>query len=572
MSARTLWRSIAWSAFCLLAGSSSARASTDERTARVEVRVVARVGEEIYLDTGGDAGLETGDRVRLEIAGAAPREAVVVAAAASSSRARLEGIGAAVEAGARGFVLVPAARIERKQQEPSSTQAPASGQDAKQQEAKPQQGPPHPGWSAPPEEWNQEMPLLAPLAVKDDEPSAVTWRGHTFLDAQATFDDERDYALARAGVDLEARDLFTPGGRLELDIEGFARNAELSDGQDEDDARARIDRLSYLWGGDRERPDSFQVGRFQQGLFPELGVIDGGEWTHRFGSGDQVGVSAGALPEWTPEMETGDDLQVAAGWRHRAGSADQLALGLAVQKTWHEGEEDRDLALGTVDWRPDPTLDLHGAVWVDWYGSDELERDSGAELTEAHLVATKRLSERGGFSVRAMHVAWPDLLRTDYPPVESTDLEDLETSRVGASAWRELARKVRLSGRVDWWGDEEDDGLAGELRLGVRDRILEQGELAVALFASQGKYSSLAGGRLEASRAFAQGWWTLAWDSSLNEIDDFEGEHSELWQHALRASYDRSFGESWDLGLWGDQRFGDEQGATTAGVSLRRRF
>jgi hypothetical protein len=174
--------------------------------------------------------------------------------------------------------------------------------------------------------------------------------------------------------------------------------------------------------------------------------------------------------------------------------------------------------------------------------------------------------------VRATHVTWPDLLRTDYPPVAAGELEDLETSRAGVSAWRDVARKVRLSGRFDWWGDEEDDGLAGELRLGVRDRIVEQGELALALFASEGKYSDLTGGRLEVSRSFAHGWWTLALESALHEQQQFEGEQAELWQHSVRASYDRSLGASWDLGFWGDQRFGDEQDATTAGISLRRRF
>ena len=580
MSARTLLRSIAGIGLAYFASTASVRANGEERTVRVEVHVVARVGSEIYLDAGSEQGLEAGDRVRLELIGAAPRAALVVAASTSSSRAELDGVGAVVEAGARGAVIVPAARLERIEREraaatanASTKQAATPSPQASQPPGAQPQGPPHPAWSAPPEEWNQEMPLLAPSAKpQDDEPSDTKWRGFTFLDWQATFDDERDYQLARAGVDLEALDLFSSGDRLEIDLEGFARSAELSDGQDDDEARARIDRLSYLWGGDRARADSFQIGRFQQRLMPELGVIDGVEWTHRFASGDQIGASVGALPEWTPEMQTGDDVQVSAAWRHLMGSADQLALGLGVQKTWHEGEADRDLALGTLDWRPDATFDLHGAAWVDLYGSDELQRDSGAELTEAHLVATKRLSERGGFSLRATHVAWPDLLRTDFPPVESADLEDLKTSRVGASAWRDIALKVRLAARLDWWGDEEDDGLAGELRLGVRDRILAQGEIAVAAFASQGKFSSLAGGRVEVSRSFAQGWWTLSWESALHELDDFQGEQSELWQHTLRGSYDRSLGASWDFGVWGDQRFGDEQGATTAGVSLRRRF
>ena len=70
----------------------------------------------------------------------------------------------------------------------------------------------------------------------------------------------------------------------------------------------------------------------------------------------------------------------------------------------------------------------------------------------------------------------------------------------------------------------------------------------------------------------ARGWWTLGLESALHEQDGFIGEQEELWQHVLRGSYDTELGDSWDLSLWGDQRFGDEQQATTVGFSLRRRF
>jgi len=257
MRARLLGRGAARLALVLLAAA-PLRAGGEPRTTRVEVHVVARVGEEIHLDVGRAQGLEIGDRVRLEIPGAAPREALVVAASANWSRARLEGLGALVEAGARGSVLVPAERLETKpqgavpaSQTPATT--PHTPQGTQPATQPPVQGPPHPGWSAPPEEWSKEMPLLAPLAPSEADEHPVEWRGATFLDAQATFDDGRDHSLARAGVDLEARDLFTPGGVLEIDVEAFARSAELSSGEDDEESRARIDRLSYLWGGDRER-------------------------------------------------------------------------------------------------------------------------------------------------------------------------------------------------------------------------------------------------------------------------------------------------------------------------------
>ena len=62
---------------------------------------------------------------------------------------------------------------------------------------------------------------------------------------------------------------------------------------------------------------------------------------------------------------------------------------------------------------------------------------------------------------------------------------------------------------------------------------------------------------------------------SGKEFFDFKVEEETLLRRpdgTLFASFDRDLGESWDCSLWGDQRFGDEQQATTVGLSLRRRF
>ena len=39
-------------------------------------------------------------------------------------------------------------------------------------------------------------------------------------------------------------------------------------------------------------------------------VLDGAEFAWRLDSGDMLGSSSGYLPDWTPEMQTGDDLSV----------------------------------------------------------------------------------------------------------------------------------------------------------------------------------------------------------------------------------------------------------------------
>jgi hypothetical protein len=147
-----------------------------------------------------------------------------------------------------------------------------------------------------------------------------------------------------------------------------------------------------------------------------------------------------------------------------------------------------------------------------------------------------------------------------------------DVSRAGLSLWQDLGEPTRISGRADLWQSDADEGESGELRVAVRDAILSRGEVWLALFGSNGQYTDSTGARAGLTRWFAAGYLTLSIDSGLYESEGFTGEQAELWQHRLRAQLDRDLGRAWALGLWVDQRFGDELDATELGFSLRRRF
>ena len=106
----------------------------------------------------------------------------------------------------------------------------------------------------------------------------------------------------------------------------------------------------------------------------------------------------------------------------------------------------------------------------------------------------------------------------------------------------------------------------------IRDWLYAQGEVSLALFASDWQYSSLLGGRLAANKSAPSGFWTLAWEAAQHEQDGFNGSQAEMLQQVLRASWDGEIGKGWDLSLGLDQRFGDEQGSTSLGFFLQRRF
>lgn len=566
----------------LCAALASGQESSDQ--VRVEVRVTSLVADGLYLDAGREQGLEPGDLVRLFPPGASQVEARIVSISRSNARARFVSTGAGVTVGTPGEVRVPRKRIEPapapEEQPPAPApevggQAPVvppparSGEAQSEDEAAPQ-APVE--WSAPPEQWDSELPLLAPAKPVEPGDRDVDWRGSTYVTVQTIDDEGASTTLARAGLDAEVQNLFGRGGVLQLDLEAFSRTAELDDQPDEDDSRVRLDRFSYRWGGLREEPMGWEVGRFLQRGMPEFGVLDGAEWSWRTDSGDVFGASVGFLPEPTPEMKTGEDLQVAASWRRRLGLEDAWAVGLGVQKTWNDGEADRDLVIGTLDWTPGPDLSLHGSAWVDVYGSSEAVKSSGPELTEAHLSLVNRLSQRSGFNLFASHLQWPDIARNEFRSVSLAELADYEVSRLGLNLWRDLGSRTRLSARADLWSDADEDGLGGELRWALRDAFQDGGELALALFTNDGRFSSVTGLRATVRGTAGQGFWNLGLESGLFEQDDFFGDQGELWQHLVRGGYDRALGQRWDLSIWGDQRLGDEQGATTLGLSLRRRF
>jgi hypothetical protein len=171
---------------------------------KVPVRVVSVRQGSVFLDVGRDAGLRAGDRLRLQPAGGSEVEVLVLAVSAEQARVSLpEGADALrVTVGTPGVAWVPPERL--------AGAAPAA--DAA-----------HPGWTAPPEDWSQDLPLLAPARAIPSSERDTDLRGLAFLSFDQTLADSGDRSLLRGGVDLEAHNLFGRGGVLQLDVEGFVR-------------------------------------------------------------------------------------------------------------------------------------------------------------------------------------------------------------------------------------------------------------------------------------------------------------------------------------------------------------
>jgi hypothetical protein len=541
-------------ALLLAAAPCAALAAQEPALRRVEARITAVSSASVYLDKGADHGLATGDRARALPPAASPVELVVRSVSRQSARCEPLAPSDALEIDVPVEVLVPESR--------------AAASDAAQAGA-------HPPWTQPIEGWKQDLPLLAPAESVTPEARESRLSGQWYFGVDATRDgagDDQEYVLARSGLDLVWDNATGRGDTVELDVEAFHRGVDVELGTDDAETRLRVDQLSWTLGDTRTDPRRLAVGRFVSRDVPEFGVLDGVEYARRLDSGDRWGFGAGFLPEWTAERSTGDDVALQAFYRHLFDPEGDLQLGGAVQKTWHDGAPDRDLALADLDWRASERWTFAATAWLDLYGSSDGPKSSGVELTELIASATGRLGDKTGVRASILELRWPALERDELPPVTAATLAGGEVRRASLDLWRDVARDWRVGARASRWDSDTDAGGSGELRAAWRDPWWEAGEISAALFLADGERIGAQGVRIGARGASALGTWWLSLEAAQRELEDFAGSGSTLDQQAVRAGIDRGLGADWSLSVSIDQRFGDSQDATSAGFFLTRRF
>lgn len=550
----------------------------------LEARITTIAGGSVYLDLGREDHVEAGDRVLFHPPGASTVEGTIRSVAKKSSRAELAPASPALAIGVRAEIFVPKERLALP---PPAAQAPLpvvspplpSAQTAPAAPSTitpaPVTAPAHPPWTHPPESWSQDSPLLAPAFAMKPEEREKKLDGRVFLQANHTWDSQgegRRYLLATMGLDVRLENPFGQGGSFDVRADVFQRDAVLPDTSDDHDTQARLRRFTYWFGGTEDRPTRWQLGRFLQHEFPELGVLDGVEWTRRTESGDRFGVSAGAMPEPFARMRSFDDVQTAVYYRWVDGADERVALGGAFQNTWHRGDQDRSAFVTTLDYRSSEKLSLRSSAWIDYYDSDDVVKSSGFELTEARVGASYRLAPGTGLGLHASRVRFPELLRDEFTTVDEDLLRDGRVDRIGLSGWHELTERTRVSARADHWQDQDDSGQFGEAEIAWRDILYPRGEVSLALSHTSGSYSSGPGLRIAANKSFDDAFATLAYTFADFEQKDFTGEQSSLAHHALYGSVDFTLSSKWDLSLFAEDRFGDEQDAYSVGFLLQTRF
>ncbi len=528
---------------------------------KLRVEVTAVTGGNVYLDKGREAKILPGDSIVLHPTGAPAVQGVVRAISKHSARAEIIGKATGIQAGCEGEVLVPVSRFEGKA-EPSKDAA-----------KKPL--PKHKPWENEVRGDSQLHPLLAPAQRKPREEREVTLRGRVYVNGIETWSKgtvKNNYFLGRSGAEVVVTNPLKQGGSFQFRGDLTHRRTQLADSPDLAESRARIDRLSYRHGDERTSPFEYEIGRFLQPLFPELGVLDGASGIYRTTDFGRSGVSIGGMPQPFPAAATTDDVQIALFHRQADGPDERLVYGGAIQKTWHKGKADRDLLLGSLDYRPVDELSMNAALWIDYYGGGDTIKQKGFQVTELRLQGTYYAEGGHGIGATITQLRWPELRRNEFRALDAAKIRDNRITRLGTRAWYRATDKLRLDARGSVWQDQSTSGSNAEIGGSLRDSLYERGQVRLSLFINDGSVVTGHGIRIGASRSFDSFFLDLAYEWSRYEYDALGLGASSSNQQAFTAIANIMAGAKTDISVNFDLRNGGGQDSISLGVFFQRRF
>tara|TARA_R110002126_G_scaffold12416_17_gene54063 strand:- start:7446 stop:9209 length:1764 start_codon:yes stop_codon:yes gene_type:complete len=538
----------------------------------LECRVISVTpGVSLEVDRGERDRIEVGDPVLLRPRDGATMHGRVLRVLERSAIVELIDPRAVVSTGTRGEVRVPGDRARVVDPNPRTVPAPGSGAAAVDPDATPV--PDHEPWTNPDLDWMPDMALLSDVGVgrPEQRERRVQGRIYMFSDSLRSTDGGRDDRFTRLGTDLEWSNPFGRGGRLQLDGEFNDSSIHSFTNDDESDRKLRVDRASYAWGGTRFDPRRYEFGRFLQHGMPEFGLVDGAEITQRREDGLRYGASLGRMPEPTGDQDATDDFQAAAWLGWSKDESERTAARVGYQKTFHNGNSDRDLFVIQAHHLPRDGWSTQGTAWIDVYQGRDVNKTRDVEVTQA-LLHTSRRWRNQGLDVSFRQLRFPDLLRNEFPAAGNEPIFDDHTERLSASGWRNVSNGRRARLIVGAWQDQDDSGADAELSLQHSDIWLEGGDAYTSLYASRGKFSTATGIRVGLGRSSDGGRWDVFYDVSIRQLKGFDAANDDLVQHRLRGSRSMYTAGGWNLSVYGQGLLQDHADTLSLGFFLQRSF
>jgi hypothetical protein len=532
---------------------------------RVSLRVTASNPGIVTVDRGTRDGLKEGDTVYVFPRQGGAYRGVVQSVKDRSAIVELDERRFVADPGTRGEALVPESRFaepESAEPEPVPPVVPKGGDTQKQPDEK---------WTNKDDKWEPGMPLLTdvkPVRPEDRSRKFVTGRIYTLLDVVSNPEGNYDNSVFRLGTDLTYRNPFKLGGGIRL-------NAEVSYLTEIDFVRSTdllVRRFSYYLGGDRFSQHRWEFGRFLQSGVAELGVLDGIEWGYRTEKKSRFGVSMGFMPEPTHTFDTFIDFQVAAFAEWTSGIRQAFTVSAAFQKTWHNGDADRDLLIAKWVYAPGDGWDFRGTFWVDFY-TDKDDRKDGLEVTLAVVSLIKRYESGNGWDINYRHQRYPQLLRTEFlPPVNDNQIENDRFDRAWLNGWLAFSDSFTMRGHLGGWVDEDGEGGSAELAFEWTDFILRRATLTLTGFGSLAQFENNVGGRINYGRPVGDARWDIFYEFTNHHLLGFPPDRNDLIQHRVRASGTLASPAGWDITVYGQAVLYDDQLNWSAGFTFQKRF
>lgn len=522
----------------------------------VPVTVTSVSGRSVYVDRGRNDGLQPGTRVRLFPPGSAPLELEVRASSSNSARVDLLPGMPTPPVGSRGEAETEAA-AEPPSPGPTRPAAPEHAPWARQEPSR-----------------DAQQPLLVPTFSQRPDQRPMTLNGRVYGFSLWNHDNgagrDADYLLARVGTSLEATNPFGQGGRLRTTAEYDLRHAEVPGRVDDTDGNLRINQLSYAIGTEQWAPAGLELGRFVPQALPEIGLLDGVEGVLRFDGGLRLGAGVGAYPIPFPELTSGDDLGFHVFADLGADRSSAITAVLGYQKTWHEGTPDRDLLLLRVEGRPGGGFWYYAGAKVDIYTGGDDRKGAGVDLTE--LIAQARWDGTDvGLGAGLSRFTWPDLLREEYRNLPDELVRDGRVDRASGNGWWRPVDGLRLSGRADFWWDQDRSGTAVELATDV-DELFGSGiALHIAGFRSEGSYLSGPGARVRLRRRWRDVGATFGWSWLRYDVEGLLSGPESYDRQTVDAGVDWTLGAV-DVNLTFERWFGDQEDAWALAIYGQYRF
>jgi hypothetical protein len=278
------------------------------------------------------------------------------------------------------------------------------------------------------------------------------------------------------------------------------------------------------------------------------------------------------MPEPDDDFHSFHDFQIAAYYHWVEDDSERFTATGGVEKTFHDGSQDRDLIVANVRYAPDPDWDFHGSAWVDLYSSDDDQKRSAVEVTQAYLTLARHVAD-GGADLTFRHMQFPEIDREgEFTPITAAEIEDNHVEELSTSAYGYTSGSKRLHAQVGIWDDEDDEGASADAGIEFPRLLIHGLRPDFTAFGSRGQTTTIFGGRLTCALPTDDGRWDLTYEIANHHLHGFSSSVNDLTQQRLFLSRSFNLRGGWSASLNAQASGWDSNWSWSVGWFVQKSF